>query len=196
MKKEKERKERRRRERREKREITTITKEKKFKSKLLSAMMEKNESVVLELQALSELSKIWKCEYTYIGGDVFSRIDGIFTRDNVIKAIFDVKVRKQSLSWYEDYKSIMINFNKIQVASEVSRLLKVKFFHIVKTSDNTLLVFEITKEDGTIVCPMNVRYSDGKKQKKEETGKQSAVAYLPLENNDYLSKFKIKGIGN
>jgi len=158
-------------------------------------MKERNESIEQELLALNELSKIWKCEYTYIGGDVFSRIDGIFTRDNVIKAIFDVKVRKQSLSWYEDYKSIMINFNKIQVASEVSRLLKVKFFHIVKTSDNNLLVFEITKEDGTIVCPMNIRYSEVKGIKKGETGKQTAVAYLPLENNDYLSKFKVKGIG-
>jgi len=158
-------------------------------------MKERNESIEQELLALNELSKIWKCEYTYIGGDVFSRIDGIFTRDNVIKAIFDVKVRKQSLSWYEDYKSIMINFNKIQVASEVSRLLKVKFFHIVQTSDGHLLVLEITKEDGTIVCPMNIRYSEVKGIKKGETGKQTAVAYLPLENNDYLSKFKVKGIG-
>jgi hypothetical protein len=148
-----------------------------------------------EIQALQALCKIWKCEYTYIGGDVFSRIDGIFTRDNVIKGIFDVKVRKQSLSWYEDYKSVMLNFNKIQVASEVSRILRVKFFHIVQTSDGHLLVLQITKEDGTIVCPMNIRYSEMKELKKSETGKQTAIAYLPLENNEYLSKFKSNGFG-
>lgn len=148
-----------------------------------------------EIQALQALCKIWKCEYTYIGGDVFSRIDGIFTRDNVIKGIFDVKVRKQSLSWYEDYKSVMLNFNKIQVASEVSRILRVKFFHIVQTSDGHLLVLQITKEDGTIVCPMNIRYSEMKGLKKSETGKQTAIAYLPLENNEYLSKFKSNGFG-
>jgi hypothetical protein len=148
-----------------------------------------------EKKALDELSKIWKCEYTYIGADMFSRIDGIFTRDNVIKGIFDVKVQKKSLSWYEDYKSIMINFNKIQIASEISRLLKVKFFYIIKTSDGHILVMEITNEYGTIVCPMNIRYSEVKGIKKGETGKPTAKAYLPLENNDYLSTYKIKGIG-
>jgi hypothetical protein len=146
-----------------------------------------------EIKALTALCKIWKCEFTYIGGDVFSRIDGIFTRDNVIKGIFDVKVRKQSLSWYEDYKSVMINFNKIQVASEVSRLLKVKFFHVIQTCDGHILVLQITKEDGTIVCPMNIRYSEVKGLKNGETGKQTAVAYLPLENNGYLSKLIKKG---
>jgi hypothetical protein len=42
---------------------------------------------------------------------------------------------------------------------------------------------------------MNIRYSEVKGIKKGETGKQTAVAYLPLENNDYLSKFKTKLVG-
>jgi hypothetical protein len=155
---------------------------------------------VLELQnellTLTNLSSIWNCEFTYTGADMFSRIDGIFTRDNVIKGIFDVKVRKQSLTWYEDYKSIMVNFNKIQIASEISRLLKVKFFHIVETSDKHIMVFEITKDDGTIVCPMNIRYSKDKGKKKGETGKQTAIAYLPLvEDNEHLTIFRYKGKG-
>ena len=157
-----------------------------------------DKSVERELETLTNLCKKWKCEFTYFGGDVFSRIDGVFTKDNVIKGIFDVKVRKQSLSWYSDYKSVMINFNKIQVASELSRLLKVKFFHIVETSDKHILVVQITKEDGTIVCPMNIRYSSTKVSqatKSSDMNKQTAIAYLPLENNDYLTIYRYKGNG-
>jgi hypothetical protein len=152
----------------------------------------------LELNTLSNIGSIWKCEYTYFGGDVFSRIDGVFTRYNVIKGVFDVKVRKQSLSWYQDYKSVMLNFNKIQVASELSRILKVKFFHIVETSDKHIMVFDITKDDGTIVCPMNIRYSNSKVSKatkKVEFNKQTAIAYLPLENNEHLTIYRHKGNG-
>lgn len=155
-------------------------------------------SVEKELETLNNLCKKWKCEFTYFGGDVFSRIDGVFTKDNVIKGIFDVKVRKQSLSWYEDYKSVMLNFNKIQVASELSRLLKVKFFHLVETSDKHIMVIQVTKEDGTIVCPMNIRYSTTKVSqatKSSELNKQTAIAYLPLENNDYLTIYRYKGNG-
>ena len=151
-----------------------------------------------ERKALDELSKIWKCEYTYIGGDVFSRIDGIFTRDNVIKGIFDVKVKNQSLSWFEDYKSCMVNYSKIQMASDLSRLLKVKFFCVYQTSDKHLLVFQITNEEGQIVCPMNIRYNKPNPTQQKNNGKpmkQSAIAYLPLENNDYLTTYKSKGIG-
>ena len=98
-----------------------------------SPISEKQKELLVqkEIKALNLLSEIWKCEFTYIGADIFSKIDGIFTRDNVIKGIFDVKVRNQSLSWYQDYKSVMINFNRIQGASEFSRLFKVKFFYII-----------------------------------------------------------------
>jgi len=168
-----------------------------MKEKLVSELQ--NElSVEKELLTLQNLSSIWKCEFTYTGADMFSRIDGIFTRDNVIKGIFDVKVRKQSLTWYEDYKSIMVNFNKIQIASEISRLLKVKLFHIVETSEKHIMVFEITKDDGTIVCPMNIRYSNTKvnqSTKKGELNKQTSIAYLPLENNEHLTIFRYKGNG-
>ena len=151
-------------------------------------------SVEKELEALNSLCKIWNCEYTYTGRELYSRIDGIFTRDNVIKGIFDVKVKNQSLSWFIDYKTCMVNYNKIQLASELSRLLRVKFFCVFQTSDKHLLVFQITNEEGTIVCPMNIRYNP-LKQKNSTIIKKSAIAYLPLDNNDYLSTYKSKGIG-
>jgi hypothetical protein len=155
-------------------------------------------SVEKELEAIASLCRIWKCEYTYTGRELYSRIDGIFTRDNVIKGIFDVKVKNQSLSWFEEYKSCMVNYSKIQMASDLSRLLKVKFFCVYQTSDKHLLVFQISNEDGQIVCPMNIRYNKPNPLQQKNNGKpmkQSAVAYLPLENNDYLTTYKSKGIG-
>ena len=183
-----------------------MTKKKNIKEfarkKMNSLVSEKQKELIIqkEIKALNLLSEIWKCEFTYIGADIFSKIDGIFTRDNVIKGIFDVKVRNQSLSWYQDYKSVMINFNRIQGASEFSRLFKVKFFYIIQTSEGHLLVYQITNEEGNIVCPMNIGYAKHKVIKKgieksQEFKKQTAKAYLPLEENDYLTIYKHKGIG-
>jgi hypothetical protein len=59
-------------------------------------------------------------------------------------------------------------------------------------------VFQVTNEEGQIVCPMNIRYSKPNPLQQKNNGKvvkQSAVAYLPLENNDYLTTYKSKGIG-
>jgi hypothetical protein len=104
MKKEKERKERKhnnKRERREKREITTITKEKKIKSKLLSAMMEKNRK-----KQPSPLKK-------------YNRIVSLLVKDlKKRKEDYDIKdIRLQASQTYKEVRELplkQINLKKVK----------------------------------------------------------------------------------
>lgn len=137
-----------------------------------------------EVKAIDFLCEKWKCEHTYLGKDMFSRIDGIFTQDGDIKGIYEVKCRTQGLSWFKDYKSAMISYSKLQIGSDVSRLLKVKHFVVIETGDKHLIVFQITDEEGKIVCPMNIRFNEAEKTPNFDK-KASTSAYLSLDDNKY-----------
>lgn len=148
-----------------------------------------NRNVDRELEALEFLSIKWKCHFTYIGNDVMSRVDAFLTRDNELKAILEVKCRLQGLSWFKDYNSCMVSYSKIQIASDLSRLLQKKFFVIIQTGDKHLIVFQITDSMGRIVCPMNIRFSNGEKNNNFEK-KEMVNAYLSIEGNNFCKIIK------
>jgi hypothetical protein len=152
-------------------------------------MGNENQSMGREISAIEFLCQKWSCGYTYTGKDMYSRVDGFFTKDNELKGIFEVKCRNQGLSWFQDYKSTMVSYNKIQIGSDLSRLLKVKFFVVIQTSENHLIVFQITDNDGRIICPMNIRFSDAEKTANFDK-KATTNAYLNLEDNKYCWIFK------
>lgn len=143
-----------------------------------------NQYIESELSVLKQISKKWDCEYVYVGSDVMSRVDAFLVRDNNLKAILEVKCRKQSYSWFKDYNSCMVSYAKIQIASDLSRLLKVKFFVLIQTGDGALIVFQITDEAGKIICPMNIRFTNGEKNNNFDK-KQNTNAYLTIESNPF-----------
>jgi len=118
-----------------------------------------------------------------------SRVDAFLVRDNDLKAIVEVKCRLQVLNWFKEYNSCMVSYSKIQIASDLSRLLQKKFFVVIQTGDMHLIVFQITDTQGRIVCPMNIRFTNAKKNNKFEK-KQMVNAYLSLENNSFCKIIK------
>jgi hypothetical protein len=142
-----------------------------------------------EIEALDFVTQKWKCRYAYTGKDMFSRVDGFFLRDNELKGIFEVKCRNQGLSWFVDYKSTMISYAKIQIGSDLSRLMRCKFFVLIQTGDKHVIVFQITDEEGRIVCPMNIRYTNSEKNSNFDK-KPTTNAYLSLEDNKYCTIHK------
>jgi len=143
---------------------------------------------IREIEVLKYLEEKWKCEIQYIGMNVYSRVDGFIFKSNELKGILEIKCRRQGLSWMKDYKSVVFSYKKLQIGADLSRLLGVKFFVIIETCDKGIIVFEITDANGTIVCPMNIRYNDVK-QSNNET-KSISNAYLSLEDNKYCTIFK------
>lgn len=142
-----------------------------------------------EEKAIQRFCTIQECQYTYVGKNIFSKIDGFLTLDNDLVGLFEVKCRIQSFSWFREYKGAMISFHKIQIGSDLSRLLNTKFYVIIETCDKYLLVFQITDENGKIVCPMNIRYQEAEKTSNFDK-KASSNAYLSLsEDNKYCFVF-------
>lgn len=147
-----------------------------------------------EKSAIQRFCTIEKCQYTYVGKNVFSKIDGFLTLEDDIVGLFEVKCRNQSFSWFKDYKGAMISFHKIQIGSDLSRLLNTKFYVVIETSDKYLIVFQITDESGKIVCPMNIRYQEAEKTPTFDK-KSSSNAYLSLsEENKYCVVYDINNI--
>ena len=151
--------------------------------------MYENKNIDGEINALEFLSKFWECDYVYIGKDVMSRVDAFLVRDNDLKAIVEVKCRMQVLNWFKEYNSCMVSYSKIQIASDLSRLLQKKFFVVIQTGDMHLIVFQITDTQGRIVCPMNIRFTNAKNNNKFEK-KEMVNAYLSLENNSFCKIIK------
>tara|TARA_Y100001972_G_C7634059_1_gene318268 strand:+ start:29 stop:511 length:483 start_codon:yes stop_codon:yes gene_type:complete len=145
------------------------------------------ESVAIrEIEVLDYLQKKWGCTIQYTGMNVFSKVDGFIFKDNELKGILEVKCRRQGLSWMKDYKSVIISYRKLQIGSDLSRLLGVKFFVIIETCDKAIIKFEVTDREGVIVCPMNIRYNELSSTPKFNK-KTSTNAYLSLEDNKYCT---------
>ena len=144
---------------------------------------------IRERDVLNFLQEKWKCQIEYTGTNVFSRLDGFIFSNGELKGILEVKCRRQGLSWMKDYKSVIISYKKLQIGSELSRLLGVKFFVVIETCDKAVIVFEITNREGVIVCPMNIRYNELKPNTNFEK-KTTTNAYLTLEDNKYCTIHK------
>jgi hypothetical protein len=149
---------------------------------------------IREIEVLKHLEEKWKCRIEYVGMNVYSRVDGFIFKNNDIKGILEVKCRRQGLSWMKDYKSVIFSYKKIQIGSDLSRLLGVPFYIIIETCDKGIITFQVTTHDGTIVCPMNIRYNETKypnqnNQSSNQT-KSTTNAYLSLEDNKYCKIFK------
>ena len=138
-----------------------------------------SENMSNEMDIVKRVSEKWGCENTYIGKNLFSRIDGFFHIDNELKGIFEVRKKKHTLSWIQDYNSCLVSFNKLMLGAELSRILGVKFFYLIGTGDDKVLVYTITDKKGKIVCPMNIRYSENKK--KSLNFEKQTNAYLSLD---------------
>ncbi len=154
-------------------------------------MMAKNKKIdesvaVREIEVLDYLQKKWGCKIEYTGMNVYSKVDGFIFKNNELKGILEVKCRRQGLSWMKDYKSVIISYKKLQIGSDLSRLLGVKFFVIIETCDKAIINFEVTDRDGLIVCPMNIRHNEIGKNPKFQT-KPTTNAYLSLEDNKYCT---------
>jgi hypothetical protein len=143
----------------------------------------------IETIALRTLCIIWNCDYVETNkvDDRFSIIDGFFLRENTIKGVYEVKTRTQTYSWFKDYKSIIISYNKITHGSEISKIINAPFFVIIRTSCRKIIVFQITDSKGKVICPMNVRYTETQKSSTFDKGldnkKTSTNAYLLLDDN-------------
>ena len=149
----------------------------------------------IEDNAIKTISVIWNCNYitTNKVDNRFSKIDGLFIRDNIIKGIYEVKTRTQTYSWFKDYKSMIISYDKITDGAIISRILNTPFFAIFRTSCKRILVFQITDNNGNLICPMNIRYTETQKSSTFDKGlnnkKIIANAYLMLDDNPNLFIF-------
>ena len=142
---------------------------------------------IRELEVIDYLKSKWKCEIQYTGLNVFSKIDAFIFQDSQLKGLCEIKCRRQGLSWMKDYKSVIISYKKLRTGAELSRILGVKFFVIIETCDKSIIVFEVTDNEGNIVCPMNIRYNEIGKNNFEK--KTITNAYLSLEENKYCKIF-------
>lgn len=152
-------------------------------------MEEYQKYLLIETNALRTLCIIWNCDFinTSKHDNRFSKIDGLFIRENTIKGIYEVKTRTQTYSWFKDYKSIIISYDKITDGAIVSKIMNAPFFVIIRTSCAKIIVFQITDNSGKVICPMNVRYTETQKSSTFDKGlnnkKTSTNAYLLLEDN-------------
>jgi len=137
-----------------------------------------------EIQVVNFLATKWNCKIEYTGRNVFSRLDGFIFQDNQLKGICAIQCRRQSLSWMKDYNSVIISYPKLQLGSDLSRLLGVKYFVFIYTCDNHIIQFEITDRKGNIVCPMYIKSNTLPKSTNFEE-KVVHNAYLSLEDSDY-----------
>lgn len=148
-----------------------------------------NQLVQQEINIIQTLCIIWKCDFVQTNkiDNRFSIIDGFFMRDNTIKGIYEVKSRTQTLSWFKDYKSIIISYNKITDGCKISEIINAPFFVIIRTSCKKIVVFQISDYNGKVICPMNIRYSQTQKSTTFDKGldnkKITTNAYLLLEDN-------------
>jgi hypothetical protein len=144
-----------------------------------------------EISAIQTICTIWNCDYVFTDKEFKyqSAFDGMFIRDNTIKGVFEVKTRTQTYSWFKDYKSIIISYDKIFKGSQISSLLQCLFFVLVRTSCKKIIVFQITDNNGNVLCPMNVRYTQTQKSSTFDKGvnnkKITTNAYLMLEDNPF-----------
>jgi|TARA_R110000851_G_scaffold243823_3_gene396598 hypothetical protein len=139
-----------------------------------------------ELEVVEFLQKKWGVQIQYTGLNVFEKIDAYIFKDSSLKGIAEIKVRRQGYSWMKDYGSVVMSFQKIQIGADLSRLLGVKFMAVTYTSDNKIITFQITDEKGNIVCPMNIRNVE---MKKDNINKSLVNAYLNLEDNKYCNVY-------
>ena len=131
-----------------------------------------------EIEIVNNLGFRYKMQTTYLGADKFSNIDGIFHDKNKIQAIYDIKIKPQSYSWIQDYKSTLVSYHKFNMGCEMSRILKTKFLYIIGTSDNKILVFTITDNKGKIQTSINIRNSDNTKNNSKFENHLSAYLLL------------------
>ena len=152
--------------------------------------------VELEMKSIQTICDTWKCQYVFTNKEknMYATFDGIFIRDNSIKGFYEVKVRRQTLSWFKEYKSILVSYNKITSGQIMSKAFNCSFFMVIRTSCNNVLVFKITDDKGNLVCPINVRYTKTQKSSTFDKGidnkKISTNAYLLLEDNPCLFVLK------
>lgn len=141
-----------------------------------------------EIKIVQKVSEKWKCQYTYIGKKLFSRVDGFFHNDNQLKGVFEVRKKKQTYNWIKDYNSCLVSFNKLMLGAELSRILGVRFFYLVGTSDNKILIYRITEKNGKIVCPMNLRpYKPSSSMELNKNVNPKNILKFEDQTNAYLS---------
>ena len=135
-----------------------------------------------EQKTLQTISVIWNCNFTE-ATKKYPTIDGIFTRDNELKGLYSVKSRTQTLSWFYDYKSIIISIDKVLNGAQLSSILKCPYFVVFRTSCKKIILFQITDSNGNIVCDMNIR---GQIKDKEKEIKSSAFLMIQENPNCYI----------
>jgi hypothetical protein len=142
-----------------------------------------------EEEVIKTICVIWNCDYTTTNKDTnnrFSRIDGFFTRNNEIKGVYEIRSRNQTLSWFRDYKSVLVGIDKIIEGSELSKKLNCPYFFILRTSCKKIILFQITDANGSIICDMNIRRAQTQKSSiynENHLKKQSTIAFLQIDDN-------------
>ena len=129
---------------------------------------------------LETISTIWNCDYHH-ATQKYPSIDGIFTRQNELKGIYSIKSRTQTLSWFKDYKSVVVNIDKIINGADLSKNLRCPYFIIFRTSCKKIILFQITDNDGKIICDMNIRARTDEKE--PDIRKTITSAYLLIPEN-------------
>jgi hypothetical protein len=121
----------------------------------------------MEEQMIEYIQEKWNCVIAKTS--TFCLVDGILIRDNQIKGIIELKNRNHTYEQMLQFSTLLISFDKIKKGVELSEILSVPFYVVMRTSDNIYLYWEI--------CD-NGMFSIGMKLDHKETNKRTEI------NND------------
>jgi hypothetical protein len=117
----------------------------------------------LENKVIKFLEEKWNCTFIHKEKDFtksasYSPIDGFMIRDNKLVAMIENRSRKEKLSDIKSWGGILINYDKLKKAIELSQTLRVPFFFVAYFFNDGIVVgWEIVNKDGMIECEMTLK---------------------------------------
>lgn len=114
----------------------------------------------LENKVICFLEEKWNCKFVHTEKDFtksasYSPIDGFMIRDNKLVAMIENRSRKEKLSDVKGWGGILINYEKLKKAIELSQMLRVPFFFVAYFfNDGVVVAWEVVNKDGMIECEM------------------------------------------
>ena len=104
----------------------------------------------------------WNCKIAKTS--TFCLLDGIMIRNNKIIGILELKNRNSTQEQMLQFDTLLISFDKITKGVELSKILSVPFYVVIRTFDNVYLYWRICDDNGLYTIGMELDYSETNKR--------------------------------
>lgn len=110
-----------------------------------------------------------------------SRIDAmLIDSGDVLSGLFEIKSRTLSMSQLRTYETLLITNNKIKAGVELSKQLQCPFYVAAITSDDHIVIWKITNQNGKKIISFTVETTETQRTIADKTRTKRANAYLKV----------------